>query len=179
MISRNTPHRFAGSVSIPLQQTVMVLSSNGKVSATDKKFLYQIITLFNWASRYAPFIVDPLKMGKGDPTEFGFYRSPKLPDPLVRLVTHYYKYIGNSIGSAGTSIWLLLSFCLLLLILPKYILIVLPMLLNWLTVMISAFIAFAFRYVLYYLFAFPVLLALFPLIVQTSATSHREVLTAQ
>lgn len=51
--------------------------------------------------------------------EFGFYRSPKLPRPLVRPATHYYKYIGNSIGSAGTFAWLLLSFCLLLLIFPK------------------------------------------------------------
>lgn len=245
LISRNTPRRFAESVSIPLQQTAMVLSSNGRVSAADKKFLYQIITPSNWTSRYAPFIVDPLKMEEDDPTaintvlnddflnqnrqqflqtyfrilkdnpklcikayllesygfwafhsvhgnqsyltvlqknEFGFHRSPKLPAPLVRLVTHYYKYIGNSIGSAGTFTWLLLVFCLLLLILPdskKYILMVSPMLLNWLTIMISVPIAFAFRYVLYYLFAFPLLLALFPLIVQTAATSRREMLTAQ
>ena len=68
LISRNTPRRFAESVSIPLQQTAMVLSSNGRVSAADKKFLYQIITPSNWTSRYAPFIVDPLKMEEDDPT---------------------------------------------------------------------------------------------------------------
>ncbi|MBM6967936.1 DUF6020 family protein [Pseudoramibacter alactolyticus] len=234
LLSRNTSRRFAESVGIPLQQTAMVLSCDGQVSYADKKFLYQIINPSDWTGRYAPFIVDPLKMTEDDPTaintvlnddflnhhqkqflqvyfrifknnpklcikayllesygfwafhsvhgnqsyltvlqenEFGFYRSPKLPRPLVRPATHYYKYIGNSIGSAGTFAWLLLSFCLLLLILPKgkkYILIVSPMLLNGLTIMISVPIAFAFRYVLYYLFALPMLLVLFPLIVQTA-----------
>ncbi len=94
---------------------------------------------------------------------FGLFQDPKLPSFVQRYVRAFYiKMLPGSCGSAGSCLWLIL-FVVLLFILSgnaKYILITFPMLANWGTLMICTPIAFAYRYVFYYLLSIPVLLVI-------------------
>ena len=96
-------------------------------------------------------------------SEFGFNQSPVLKGALYDFITGiYYRAIPHSEGSAATFTWLIIGTLGLLFVSGKrkYCLLLLPMLYNWLTIMVAAPIAFAFRYVFYYLLTFPVVISL-------------------
>ena len=98
-------------------------------------------------------------------SEFGFTGDPKLKGKLFDFIRNYYfRIMPNSEGSAATFSWLLVGIAVLFLVSgkQKYCLLLMPMLLNWMTIMVATPIAFAFRYVFYYLLAFPALFALLP-----------------
>ncbi len=92
---------------------------------------------------------------------FGLFQNPKLPNSIQRYVRAFYnKMLPGSCGSSGSCFWLIL-FVILLFMLSgnaKYILITIPMLANWGTLIVCTPIAFAYRYVFYYLLSIPVLL---------------------
>lgn len=106
-------------------------------------------------------------------TYYDYQNVPKLPEKINNLVRLYYSNLSGSTGSAGTWIWLML-FVLLLFIVArkiKYILLLLPILFNWLILMFFTPIAFGFRYVYYYLLIIPLIILLLPTIFEGSSSS--------
>lgn len=63
----------------------------------------------------------------------------------------------SSEGSAGTFIWIYIFVALFLIVNKKgkYMMVFSPIYLNWLTIMVAVPLAFAFRYVFYYILIFP------------------------
>lgn len=96
---------------------------------------------------------------------YDYHRDPKLPSFISEKVQKYYDSLPKtSTGSAGTFIWLVLFMTVLLLAAKKgrYTLLMMPILLNWLIIMVFTPIAFGFRYVFYYLLIIPLLIFLLP-----------------
>ena len=95
---------------------------------------------------------------------YNYSQEPKLPDRINNVVRFYYSKVASLCGSAGTFIWIVFLIALIFIISKKakYILLLLPMLLNWLTIIVFTPVAFGFRYVFYYLLIIPVLLLLIP-----------------
>ena len=96
--------------------------------------------------------------------DFGLYQETKLPEGFNKRVQEYFERVAGGSGSAGTIFWLILFIDLIFIAAGKrrYILITLPMLLNWAVLMLCTPIAFAYRYVFYYMLSVPVLICLLP-----------------
>ncbi len=105
--------------------------------------------------------------------EFGIFQHSLLPEKADALLTRIYSYVPDSEGSAGSFIWLYLFVCLIFLLNHKggFALVFLPVILNWLTLMAAAPIAFAFRYVYYYLLILPLV---FPILMFVFCPSGKE-----
>lgn len=97
--------------------------------------------------------------------DYGIARQSRLPAWLDNLVGQFYSFVPSSEGSGGNFIWIILLICLIFLLNHKagYAAVLLPVVLNWLTLMAATPIAFAFRYVYYYLLILPLLLPLMQL----------------
>ncbi|WP_026665255.1 DUF6020 family protein [Butyrivibrio sp. FC2001] len=106
--------------------------------------------------------------------EFGIYQVSLLPEVVDGIVSNYYRAVWSIIGIAGNYTWMLFFIILSLFLYGKkrYVIILFPMLLNWVVIMMATPIAFAFRYVYYYLMEFPVLMVL--LAGTKAAMIHRE-----
>ena len=89
-----------------------------------------------------------------------------LPKSINSIVQVFYSKLSVLTGSAGSLIWLTLFLTMFLLIAGKgkNILLLLPILLNWLTLLAFTPMAFGFRYVFFYLLCLPVIFALLPTI---------------
>lgn len=89
-----------------------------------------------------------------------------LPESVNSIVQVFYSKLSVLTGSAGSLIWLTLFLAMFLLIAGKgkNILLLLPILLNWLTLLVFTPMAFGFRYVFYYLLCLPVIFAMLPTI---------------
>ena len=101
-------------------------------------------------------------------TYYDYEMSPMLPGSLYETVQEYFMNSEVCYGSAGTFIWIILFIALLLILAKKsrYLIVLLPMIFNWLVILFLTPIAFGMRYVFYYFLIVPVVLALIPEIVE-------------
>lgn len=88
---------------------------------------------------------------------YGISHDNKLPRNISDFIEAFYSRVPSSEGSAGTFIWIYIFVALFLIVNKKgkYMMVFSPIYLNWLTIMVAVPLAFAFRYVFYYILIFP------------------------
>ena len=93
--------------------------------------------------------------------EEGLKNQQVFPNPIHNFLVSYYRTFSKYIG-AGSCFWLSMFIALMLIVRKKYkhLLLLMPCTIVWLTLMISAPVAFAFRYVFMYVMCLPFFLVL-------------------
>jgi len=79
---------FVESVGVPLQQIAYVISTHGQISAAQQQFLGHLLPSAEWAEKYAPACVDPLKRAADFREDYLVRHERRFLETWVAVVIH-------------------------------------------------------------------------------------------